>query len=128
MPFQMKHMRLPFLFRSAGALALLVGCASVYANDFPTLDRVLYVQECIRNHPGPMFEMTSKCACALDTIAAEVKHEEYVTMSTIAKAMSIGGERGNSIRDAPSLEPQLKRYRALESKAQRACFITDGQK
>ncbi|MEP6557968.1 MAG: hypothetical protein ABJB17_05780 [Burkholderiales bacterium] len=108
-------------------LCLLTAMSSeaAQANDFPTLDRVLYVQDCMRAHPGPVFEMTSKCSCALDTIATELKHEDYVSMTTIAKAMSIGGERGNSIRDVPSLQPQLKRYRVVEATALRACFITD---
>lgn len=93
------------------------------ANDFPTVDRVLYVQECMRAHPGSQFEMTNKCSCALDALARDVKHEDYVTMSTISKAMSIGGERGASIRDVPSLQPQVKRFRELQAKAEKACFI-----
>ena len=104
------------------ALSLLV-FAAAHANDFPTRERVIYVQECMRAHPGPTFEMTSKCSCALDTIAAEVTHEEYSSMTTIAKAMSIGGERGNTIRDAPGLQPQLKRWRTVEANALRACFV-----
>lgn len=93
------------------------------ANDFPTVDRVLYVQECMRAHPGPSFEMTNKCACTLDKLAASMKYQDYVTMSTIVKAMSIGGERGGAIRDVPSYEPQVKRYKELVSKAEKACFI-----
>jgi hypothetical protein len=93
------------------------------ANDFPTVDRVLYVQECMRAHPGPGFEMTNKCACTLDKLAASVKYQDYVTMSTIVKAMSIGGERGGAIRDVPSYEPQVKRYKELVSKAEKSCFI-----
>ena len=100
---------------------LLPGAAG--ANDFPTVDRVLYVQECMRAHPGPQFEMTSKCSCALDAIASELKYDDYVTMSTVSKAMSIGGERGGAIRDVPSLEPQVKRYRELQTKAEKRCFI-----
>jgi hypothetical protein len=99
--------------------ALLLACSAARANDFPTVERVLYVQECMRAHPGPQFEMTNKCSCALD---------DYVTMSTISKAMSIGGERGGTIRDAPSLEPQAKRYRELQIKAEKACFINPGAK
>lgn len=78
----------------------------------------------MREHPGPNFEMVNKCSCALDALAREVKFEEYVEMSTIAKAMSIGGERGNDLRDNETLKPQLKRYRELQAKAQKACFIT----
>jgi len=103
--------------------ALLMSSAAVCANDFPTLDRVLYVLECMRAHPGPQFEMTSKCSCALDALANELKYDDYVTMSTVSKAMSIGGERGGAIRDAPALESQAKSYRELQTKVEKGCFI-----
>jgi hypothetical protein len=106
---------------------LLVG-ATAQANDFPTVDRVLYVQECMRAHPGTQFEMSNKCSCALDTLARDVGYDDYVTMSTISKATSMAGERGGVIRDAPSLAPQLKRLRELQAKAEKACFINPGSK
>jgi hypothetical protein len=112
----------PTLSRLA-LFALLLASSTVRANDFPTVDRVLYVQECMRAHPGPQFEMTHKCSCALDALAKDLKYDDYVTISTVSKAMSIGGERGASIRDAPSLGPQAKRYRELQSKAEQGCFI-----
>ena len=105
----------------AWPLALLATSAS--ANDFPTVERVLYVQECIRDNPGPHYEMINKCSCALDALAAEVKFDDYSSMITIANSMSIGGERGGAIRDAPSLAPELKRYRELQDKVKRGCFI-----
>ena len=104
--------------------ALLMACGAARGNDFPTVDRVLYVQECMRAHTGPQFEMTSKCSCALDALARDVKYDDYVTMSTISKAISIGGERGGAIRDVPSLEPQAKRFRELQTKVEKGCFIT----
>ena len=106
---------LPVLLAATGAARA--------ANDFPTVDRVLYVQTCMKAHPGPSFEMTNKCSCALDALASQVKYEDYVTMITVTNAMSIGGERGGAIRDAPSLEPQVKRYRELQSKVEKGCFI-----
>ena len=111
------------LLLACSAIASAAPPAAHPANDFPTVDRVLYVQECMRAHPGPNFEMTNKCACTLDKLAASVKYQDYVTMSTIVKAMSIGGERGGAIRDVPSYEPQVKRYKDLVSKAEKACFI-----
>jgi hypothetical protein len=111
------------LLAACGLASAAAPAAKPPANDFPTVDRVLYVQECMRAHPGPAFEMTSKCACTLDQVAASLKYQEYVTMSTIVKAMSIGGERGGQIRDVPSYEPQVKRYKELVSKAEKACFI-----
>jgi hypothetical protein len=106
---------------------LLVGGAA-RANDFPTADRVLYVQECMRAHPGPQFEMINKCSCALDALARDVSYDDYVTMSTISKATPMAGERGGAIRDAPSLAPQVKRYRELQAKAEKGCFINSGAK
>lgn len=107
--------------------ALLAGAQPAAAqqavNDFPTVDRVAYVQECMRNNPGPSFEMVNKCSCAVDYLAREVKYEEYVEMQTIANAMTIGGERGNELRDNESLKPKVKRWRELQAKALQGCFI-----
>ena len=105
------------------ALTLALIGTTARANDFPTVDRVLYVQECINAHPGPQFEMTNKCSCALDTLAKEVKYDDYVTISTISKAMTIGGERGGTIRDAPAFQPQAKRYRDVKARAEKGCFL-----
>lgn len=98
--------------------------AAASANDFPTAERVLYVQECIKANPGPNYEMLNKCSCALDALAREVKFDDYSGMITIVNAMSIGGERGNQLRDNESLKPQIKRYRDLQAQVQKACFIT----
>jgi len=93
------------------------------ANDFPTVDRVLYVQDCMKANPGSYYEMVNKCSCAVDALAREVSHEDFVTMQTISNAMTIGGERGNDLRDNDTLKPQLRRYRELRAKAEKSCFI-----
>jgi hypothetical protein len=98
--------------------------APARANDFPTADRVIYVQDCVKNNPGPHFEMINKCSCAIDALAREIKYDDYVTMTTIVNAMSIGGERGNDMRDNETLKPQVKRYRELQAQAYKACLIT----
>lgn len=105
------------------AAALLAAAASASANDFPTADRILYVQECMRAHPGSNFEMVNKCSCALDKLALKVKFDDYVTMSTIVKAVTIGGERGGDLRENETLKPQIKRYRELQSEVQSSCFL-----
>lgn len=107
-----------------GLLGLLCTAGGgALANDFPTVDRVLYVQECMREHPGPHYEMVNKCSCALDALAQSVRHEDYVTMNTAANANSIGGERGSYIRDSESLQVQIKRYRELQAKVKAGCLI-----
>ncbi len=108
-------------FLAAAVLAALAGAAT--ANDFPTVDRVLYVQECMKAHPGPNYEMVNKCSCALDALAREVTYDDYVNMSTIVKAVSISGERGGELRDNETVKPQIKRYRELQAKVQQGCFL-----
>ena len=107
--------------------ALLVASGVVRANDFPTSARVLYVEDCMRANPGPYFEMVNKCSCAIDAMAAEVKYDEYTTMQTISNGMSIGGERGGAIRDVAMLQPELKKYRELQTKVKKGCFIGDAK-
>ena len=93
------------------------------ANDFPTVERVLYVQDCMKANPGPYYEMVNKCSCALDGLARVVTFDDYSTMTTLINAVTIGGERGAGLRDNETIKPQIKRYRDLQSQVQRACFI-----
>lgn len=120
----MSPARLAAVALISSAAALPAGAATKpRANDYPTQDRVLYVQECMRAHPGPAFEMMSKCSCAIDRLAEEVKFSDYVDMNTVVNAVTIGGERGGNLRDNESLKPQIARWRDLQSKVQKACFI-----
>lgn len=105
------------------ACPLLAFATGACANDFPTADRVLYVQECIRANPGPHYEMVNKCSCALDRLAEQVTFDDYVTMTTVVNAISIGGERGSELRDNETVKPQISRWRELQAKVQKACFI-----
>jgi len=111
------------LLRAAIATLLLPAAFGALANDFPTVDRVMYVQECLRAHPGPSFEMISKCSCAVDRLAEQVKYEEYVTLATEANATTIGGERGAIMRDNASVQGDAKRYRDLQVKVKKSCLF-----
>jgi hypothetical protein len=124
----MKKMMKNKLHRLVAACALPCMALPAWSNDFPTVDRVLYVQECMKTHPGPYYEMVNKCSCAADRLAEEVKYDDYVTMATVVNAMTIGGERGGELRDNETLKPQIARYRELQAKVQKACFIAQAPK
>lgn len=109
--------------RWAALLCLAVAAAPAAANDYPTAERVLFVQSCMQEHPGPSFEMISKCSCTLDALAEVITYDEYVQLSTAAKAVSIGGERGSYIRDAEMLTAQGRRYRKLQAEAGERCML-----
>jgi len=57
-----------------------------------------------------------------------VSYEDYTNMSTIVNAMTIGGERGGVMRDNETVKPQIKRYRDLQAKVQKACFLSPDAK
>ena len=127
-------MRLPFPISLLGAALAFASGLAVAAPPagkaaprssagYPTVDRVLYVQDCVRDNPGPPFEMITKCSCAIDKIAEQVKFDDYVNMTTVVNAVTIGGERGGELRDNETIKPQLARWRELQSKVQKACFI-----
>lgn len=109
--------------RLSAALALLCTAPWAQAHDYPTIDRVLYVQSCLRDHPGPSFEMIHKCSCTIDRIAEKLSYDQYIELSTEANATSIGGERGAVIRDNEGAQKEIRRYRALQNDAKKSCFI-----
>jgi hypothetical protein len=93
--------------------------------DYPTADRVVFVQACMRDNPnGGHYEMVNKCSCALDTIAHQVSFDEFTTMETATNANSIGGERGSYIRDTDELQKLIRKYRTIKADAFKACFVT----
>jgi hypothetical protein len=110
--------------RLSGMVAALLALpAWAHAHDYPTVERVLYVQACMHDNPGGYFEMLNKCSCVIDTIARDVPFEQYEDMSTAAKATSIGGERGSYIRDVESLQVQIRKFRQLQVQARKSCMI-----
>ncbi|WP_428422011.1 hypothetical protein [Methylibium sp.] len=126
----MNHPPLSRVTRSIRALcsaafgALLAATApSASAHDYPTADRVIYVQDCMKQHPGHHYEMLNKCSCVLDKLASEVSFDDFTTMSTATNANSMGGERGNSIRDSEAMQAEIKRFRSLQTAAKKSCFI-----
>lgn len=124
-------MTLPTTGRLAGILigpalaafsALGVSPASAAAPAFPTVDRVEYVLECMKNNGGGQ-EFLYKCSCTIDAIAEKLPYEDYVEASTVARYQTLGGERGAVFRDPESMKALAKRYRALNVEAKQSCGV-----
>lgn len=114
---------IPFISCLAAAAFALPAAAA--AHDYPTSERVIYVEKCMHEHPGGHYEMLNKCSCVLDRIAGEIPYDDYVTMSTASNATSIGGERGSYIRDVESLQVQIRKFRQLQAQARKSCMLAD---
>ena len=93
-------------------------------NDFPTLDRVMFVETCMRDHADrPRQEMMYKCSCALDAIASQVPYDDFVELSTALEAGQIAGERGAAVRESTEGRDMAKRFRTIRAKAFSSCLI-----
>jgi hypothetical protein len=90
--------------------------------EYPTKDRVEYVLECMQEKSGkPAQEMMYKCSCAIDEIRKKVPYNKFVELATSAKAISIAGDR--SMRDSEAAQTQARKYRELQAKAYKSCYI-----
>ena len=108
---------------TAACLCAALASPAAQAFDYPTSDRVVFVQACMRDHPGAHYEMVNKCSCTIDTIARELPFDDFVDMNTATNANSIGGERGSYIRDVESLQVMIRKYRQLQTNAMKSCMI-----
>jgi hypothetical protein len=115
----MRKAALSLTFIALGAAA----STGAGAHDYPTSERVQFVLECMRDHPGPEFEMVHKCSCALDRIAEELTHDAFVEGSTLAKAVSIAGERGSVLRDNEAAQADARKFRSIYRDARRKCMF-----
>jgi len=104
-------------------LAMIIAAPLCRANDFPTADRVEFVLECMRDHTGGQFELLNKCSCTIDRLAEQYKYDDFVEAQTMAKAVTIAGERGSTLRDNEDAQKAARRYRASVGEAARACFL-----
>lgn len=96
-------------------------CAQIA--DYPTIDRVMFIEECIREHPNRLRqEMVYKCACAIDALAEDIPYAQFADLSTAAHAATIAGERGNVARGDDVMK-DARRYRTALAKAYQSCLI-----
>lgn len=105
-------------------LAVFLGSVSgaAIAHDYPTVDRVEYVLECMKNNGGE-YHFLYRCACVIDAISKELSYEAYVDAATVARYSAMGGERAGVLRDPEPLKDMAKRYRALQAKANQECGV-----
>ena len=93
--------------------------------DYPTIDRVQFVEFCVREHPDRSHqEMLYKCSCAMDKIVAQMSYEDYVEASTAYLGGQIAGERGAGVRESTLGHTLADRYRTAHRAAMKDCMIT----
>lgn len=106
------------------ALALPLTGHAEAKNDYPTAERVQFVEECMLDYPDKgRFEMVQKCSCLVDQLAKSFTYDQFVDMSTAYKASTISGERGNVVRDTPMGKRLNAEYKKAIASSKEACFL-----
>lgn len=116
------------LAKSVASGLVLLGTVMTFGvasgNDFPTIDRVLFVENCVRDYPDrPHQEMLYKCSCAVDAMAGQFPYDEYVELATAVDAGQVAGERGAAVRESSEGKSMSKRFKEARAKALSSCFI-----
>jgi len=108
---------------AAAFFALAAGSASTaFAYDYPTVDRVQYVLECMYRNGGSSVYVY-KCSCAIDSIAQKYTYDEWVDASMISRYQTMPGEGMGIFRDSDEERAKAKRYREAEADAKKSCGV-----
>jgi hypothetical protein len=106
----------------AGILAY-AGVSS--ANDFTTVARVHYVQDCIASNQGKMnvYEATHKCSCVIDKIAESFTQRQYEDADAGFQFANLPGDRGAEFRDDADIIDGISTFKKLHAEAYKSCRI-----
>jgi hypothetical protein len=119
-------MPLPVLIALVIAFTVLPGSAAQAqrqdAKDYPTVDRVEFVLECMHKNGGKQ-EFLYKCSCVIDDIAGKLTYDDFVEAATAARFQNLGGDRGGLFRDPPRTRETAQRYVKIQGEAMKRCDV-----
>lgn len=96
---------------------------AVFANDYPTLERVDHVLTCMRLAGGQTIDNLYSCSCEIDAIAQIVDFEDFNEARTYETNRRMPGERGGLFRDSERGDKVVKELEAARQDAKKRCFI-----
>jgi hypothetical protein len=114
------HARLATVSLATPLLCIAAAWADPAMNDYPTVARVEYVNECIERSTGGLATLY-QCACVIDRMARTFTYDEFVEAHTFAKYSTLPGEGGGLFRDSEKAQRLAKQFRESESTAYKEC-------
>ena len=114
---------LVFLF--ASLWPAIYNAAHAQVSEYPTLERVLFVEHCANEQPQrPRQEMLYKCVCVFDQLSTAIPFDDFTALETASNALSIKGERGRLMRSSEARE-QAAHFRKYLGEARSACLLPE---
>ena len=94
------------------------------ANDYPTVDTVRFVVDCMADNGGQTEETLYACTCRFDAINAAFTFAKYEEVSVYVRNKAMPGEKGGVFRDVSRKIKDLSdKYKQASKNAARACPI-----
>ncbi len=104
-------------------LVLLQPVVAHAGNDFPTVDRVNYVLDCMDRHGEQSIENLLGCSCTIDAIAGKMKYEKYSDAKTYEEYKDTPGDKGDTFRTNEKVKAVYNKLKELEAEAESHCFV-----
>ena len=94
------------------------------ANEYPTVDTVRFVVNCMADNGGQTEENLYACTCRFDAINAAFTFAEYEEVSVYVRNKTMPGEKGGVFRDVSRKIKDLSdKYAQARKQAASACPI-----
>ncbi|MDC9725690.1 MAG: hypothetical protein PSN44_07235 [Gammaproteobacteria bacterium] len=93
------------------------------ANDFTTVTRVHYVQDCIALNAGKMniYEATHKCSCVIDKLAEVFTQRQFEDANAGFRFSNLPGDRGGVFRDDADVKDGITLFKETHAAAYQSC-------
>ncbi len=96
---------------------------SAAPGDYPTVDRFIFVNECMQENGGGLDTMY-KCSCVMDQLAANLSYDQFQDGDVAQHGANTGGERGALFRDPDNVKEKAKTLAAAKAAAAKTCNFT----
>jgi hypothetical protein len=92
-------------------------------NDYPTMDRVNYVLDCMDRHGGPRIETLTGCSCEMDQVGGKMSYTEFVDANVYMQHRDMPGDKGGVFRDMPQGKDGFAKLEAARVDAEKICYV-----
>jgi len=95
------------------------------ANDFSTVTRVHYVQDCMQLNAGKMnvYEASHKCSCVVDKLAEVFTQTQFEDANAGFQFSNLPGDRGGMFRDDTDVQDGIALFKKTHADAYDSCRI-----
>lgn len=104
--------------------ALVFISGAVSANDYPTIETVRYVVNCMVDNGGQNEENLYACTCRFDAISKVMTFQEFEDVSVFVRNKDMPGEKGGVFRDLGKATKGIRaKYEAATKSAEKSCPV-----